>query len=536
MSSELKNKNSVYFPIIIFLTIAIGFLLGRLVYKDNSIVLVSQNVQADKLSNLLYLVENNYVDTVNMSELIEKVIPKVLEELDPHSIYIPKEDYAEIQEPLDGSFEGIGVQFNVQNDTILIVAVISGGPSEKEGLLPGDRIITINDSTFAGQKITSEDVIKNLKGKKGTEVKLGIKRFGFSELLEYTITRDKIPLYSVDASYMIDKKTGYIKISRFAQTTYAEFMEAVYKLKNEGLEKLIIDLRGNSGGYLIEATDIADEFLPKNDMIVFTKGKSRPRSEYFATDRDECADIELAVLVDTWSASASEILAGAIQDNDRGIIIGRRTFGKGLVQEPITFNDGSSLRLTVARYYTPSGRSIQKPYGDNPLEYELEIYQRIEKGELDHLDSTLFADSLKFYTSKGKIVYGGGGITPDIFVPVDTLENSDYLNSLLSKSIIYKFALDYTDKNRIYLGNYSNSEKIIEYLDKQNVVLQLIAYATQNGVEKNEEQYNISKERIKNQLYAYIVRNILGDDEFYKIFNQKDKIYLKAIEELEREL
>jgi len=430
MSSEKTNKNSVYLPIIIFLSIAIGFLLGKLVYQNNEFVLISENSKTDKLSNLLHLIENNYVDSVDMDALIEIVIPKVLEELDPHSIYIPKEDYAEMQESLNGSFEGIGVQFNVQNDTILIIAVISGGPSEKEGLLPGDRIITINDSIFAGQNITSDDVIKNLKGEKGTDVTLGIKREGFDKLLEFTITRDKIPLYSVDASYMVNDKIGYIKVSRFAQTTYAEFMEGVYKLKNEGMQKLIIDLRGNSGGYLIEATDIADEFLPEEDMIVFTQGQARPKSEYYATRNGECGDIEVIVLVDTWSASASEILSGAIQDNDRGLIIGRRTFGKGLVQEPIDFPDGSSIRLTVARYYTPTGRSIQKPYEDDIDDYNFEIFERIEKGELEHIDSTLFADSLKYYTPEGKIVYGGGGITPDIFVGIDTTEYSQYYSDI----------------------------------------------------------------------------------------------------------
>jgi len=535
MTSENKNKSVVYFPIIIFLTLAIGFLLGRLVYKGNNSVFVSDYSHTDKISLLLDLIEENYVDTISTEKLMEIALPKILEELDPHSIYIPAVDYAQTQEPLDGNFEGIGVQFNVQNDTILIVSVISGGPSEKEGLLAGDRIITINDSVFAGKKITSEDVVKNLKGKKGTEVKLGIKRSGLDELLDYTITRDVIPLYSVNASYMYDNEIGYIKIDRFAQTTYTEFMDAIAKLKKQGLKKLILDLRGNSGGYLIEATDIADQFLTKDKMIVFTQGKARPKNEYFATDKDECVDIELVVLTDTWSASASEILSGAIQDNDRGTIIGRRTYGKGLVQEPITFDDGSSIRLTVARYYTPTGRCIQKPYGENSEAYDNEIYTRIENGELEHIDSTLFADSLKFTTPKGKTVYGGGGIMPDIFVAVDTTGYSDYFEKLSIKGLIYKYALEYADNNRTKLSKFTTSEQIINYLNSINFVIIFKTYAENNGVKDINSEFDISKEIIKIQLYAYVVRNILDEDNFYKVYHQIDNVFLKAVEELQKD-
>jgi carboxyl-terminal processing protease len=532
MTSENKNKNIVYFPIIIFLTLTMGFLLGRLVYKNNNSILISNYSKTDKISILLSLIDKNYVDTISIEKLIESAIPKILEDLDPHSIYIPATEFAESQEPLDGSFEGIGVQFNVQNDTILIIDVISGGPSEKEGLLPGDRIITINDSLFAGKNITSDDVVKNLKGEKGTEVKLGIQRAEIADLIYYTITRDKIPLYSVDASYMYDNEIGYIKISRFAQTTYDEFMVAVNKLKKEGMQKLILDLRGNSGGYLIEATDIADEFLTENKMIVYTQGKSRPKLEYFATNKDECIDIELVILVDTWSASASEILSGAIQDNDRGLIIGRRTYGKGLVQEPVTFNDGSSLRLTVARYYTPTGRSIQKPYGKNSEEYDLEIYERIENGELNHIDSTFFADSLKYITPEGKIVYGGGGIMPDIFVPVDTLGYSRYFDKLSAKSLIYKFGLEYSDKNRNILSKYTTSDKLIGYLESQDLISKLKFYADKNGVFDTYGELAISREIIKIQLYSYIVRNIIDENNFYKVYHQIDNVFLRAVDEL----
>lgn len=536
MEQENKNKFNVYFPIIIFLTLTIGFLLGRLVYKENSSVFINtfSSSGTDKISKLLDLIDQNYVDTVSVDKLTETAINKILAELDPHSIYIPAVDYAETQEPLDGSFEGIGVQFNVQNDTILIISVISGGPSEKEGLLAGDRIITINDSLFAGKEITSDDVVKNLKGEKGTVVKLGIKRQDIGDLLFFEITRDKIPLYSVDASYMYDDEIGYIKISRFAQTTYTEFMEAVKELKSQGLKKLILDLRGNSGGYLIEATDIADEFLTKDKMIVYTEGKARPKSEYFATDKDECEDIELVILIDTWSASASEILSGAIQDNDRGTIIGRRSYGKGLVQEPISFEDGSSIRLTVARYYTPTGRSIQKSYGKDLEDYDMEIYDRITNGELEEMDSTLFADSLKFVTAGGKVVYGGGGIMPDIFVAVDTTGYTNYFETVSNKSLIYKFALEWVDNNRSDFSNYKTAKQVETYLNSIDFVSKFKDYAEKNGVKDTKNEFYISKEIIKVQLYAYVVRNILGEDDFYRVYHQIDNVFLRAIEELEK--
>jgi len=527
-----ENKNSkVTMSITIILSILIGLMLGRLVYKDNLLVKKTYDSN-DKLTTLLNLINQNYVDSVSVDSIIEKVIPKILAELDPHSTYIQAVDYAEVQAPLDGSFEGIGVQFNVQNDTILIIDVISGGPSEKEGLIPGDRIITINDSLFVGKKITSDVVIKNLKGKKGTEVKLGIKRAGSKELLSYTITRDKIPLYSVDANYMYDSEIGYIKIDRFAQTTYTEFMKAIDELKSQGMKKLILDLRGNGGGYLIEATDIADEFLPKGDMIVFTQGKSRPREEYFATNKDECIDLDLVVLTDTWSASASEILAGALQDNDRATIIGRRTFGKGLVQEPIGFNDGSSVRLTVAKYFTPTGRCIQKPFGENNEDYENEVYKRIMNGELEKEDTTFYADSLKFVTKKGKVVYGGGGIMPDIFVPMDTTGYSKFLDKLANKNLIYKFSIDYADCNRSVLKKFTTSEILVNYLIGQSVFEKFITFAGKEGVKPENDELKISEKILKVQLYSYIVRNILGEDEFYKVYEQIDNTFLKAVEVL----
>ncbi len=525
------NSSRTLTVLLVVLSVLIGLSLGRLLYKTDMGYANKKFSDDEKLSVLISMINSNYVDSIAVDSIIEKIIPKLLTELDPHSSYISASNFAEIQAPLDGSFEGIGVQFNVQNDTILIIDVISGGPSEKEGLLPGDRIITINDSLFAGKKINSDDVIKNLKGKKGSKVTVGIKRSGHSELLSYTITRDKIPLYSIDADYMYDNEIGYIKIDRFAQTTYAEFMQALTNLKSQGMTKLILDLRGNSGGYLTEATDIADEFLPKGDLIVFTQGRARPKKEYFATNNSNSAEeLEVAVLIDSWSASASEILAGALQDNDRATIIGRRSFGKGLVQEPILFDDGSSVRLTVARYYTPTGRSIQKPYTKDDDDYATEIYNRIKHGELQHEDSTLFADSLKFVTKKGKIVYGGGGIMPDIFVAVDTTEFTNFYDKITAKNLIYQYAIQYADNNRDVLSKLDKADKIVSHLNAQNIFNRFVEFAKKKNITSDDSEIETSKRLITVQLNSYIIRNILGEDDFYRVYHQIDNIFIKAVE------
>ncbi|HES59716.1 MAG TPA: S41 family peptidase, partial [Caldithrix sp.] len=419
---DTKNsKLSIYAPLVLAVVFALGIYLGNLLNfqsKDNKISLKSE---PNKLDLIIDLIESDYVDTVSTSDLIEEAVPYILKNLDPHSIYIPAKDLKQVNEPLEGNFEGIGVQFNLLNDTILVINTISGGPAEKVGLMAGDKIITINDSLFAGKKITNEDVIKNLKGEQGTTVKVGVARIGFDKLLSFEITRNKVPLYSVDVAYMMSEDIGYVKISAFARTTYDEFMQAVNNLHKQGMKKIVLDLRSNTGGYLDAAISIIDEFLEKDKLIVYTEGKARPRYEYKATKNGACLKDELVVLIDSWSASASEIVAGAIQDNDRGTIVGRRSFGKGLVQESSYFRDGSALRLTIARYYTPTGRSIQKSYSKGNDEYELDLLHRYENGEFESADSTVFADSLKFVTKGGKIVYGGGGIMPDVFVAVDTL-------------------------------------------------------------------------------------------------------------------
>ncbi len=525
------KKNNLYTPLFIFLSIAIGLLLGRLIYHDRG----GSNIdltKSDKISALINVVHSQYVDSVSTSEIIEKIIPKVLQQLDPHSVYIPAVKYEETTAPLHGSFDGIGVQFNIQKDTIMIVSVIAGGPSEKEGLLAGDRIVTIDDSTFAGIGITNADVMKNLKGKKGSKVVLGIKRSGRKDLIQIEITRDKIPLYSVETSYMVNENTGYIRVSRFARTTHDEFVSAVKSLKKEGLEKIILDLRGNSGGYLGEAYKIVDEFLDDGKMIVYTEGKAYERENYTSTKGGLCTEMELIVLIDTWSASASEIVAGAIQDNDRGLIIGRRSFGKGLVQTEFEFRDGSYIRLTIARYYTPTGRCIQKPYSDNFDDYEHEIYNRLMNGELENQDSTSFADSLKYRTPEGRVVYGGGGIMPDIFIPIDTTRYSKFYQTVSDKNLIYNFAIEYTDKKRTALTKFENHTQIEKYLENQGVYSQFVNFTKTHKIKSEQLEIDNAKERIKTLLYAYIVRNVLDENNFYKVFNRSDKIYLRAVEEM----
>lgn len=528
-----QKKNFIFTPLIIFLSIAVGLLLGRLIYNTKG-DLISDISKSDKLSSLINIIHSKYVDTISTNEIVEAVIPEILKELDPHSIYIPAEDYAETSAPLQGSFEGIGVQFNINNDTIMVMSVIPGGPSEKEGLLAGDRIITINDSVFAGIGITNDDVMKNLKGEKGSKVYLGIKRHGRKDLIDFEITRDKIPLYSVETSYMATDKTGYIRISRFAKTTHQEFVTAVENLKKEGMTKIILDLRGNSGGYLGEAYKIVDEFLEGDKLVVYTEGKSSPRQDYLATPGGLCMKMDVIVLIDTWSASASEIVAGAIQDNDRGLIIGRRSFGKGLIQNEFEFDDGSYIRLTIARYYTPTGRCIQKPYSDDFEEYEYEIYDRMMHGELENADSTVFADSLKYTTPKGRIVYGGGGIMPDIFVPIDTTKVTDFQRTVGDRNLLYKYAIVVSDKIRNQNKNFKDLESLEKYLDAQNTYANFVEFAKSKKVEVKPEEATEAREYLEVILYAFVARNVLDENSFYKIYNRMDNIYLRAVEEIEK--
>ncbi len=523
-----KNKlSAVIMPIIIVFAIITGMIIEKNINKseiNNFVVYPKTN----KLNSVLNYIQDAYVDSVSKDELVEKTIPAVLKNLDPHSVYIPAKDFKEVNDPLEGNFDGIGVQFNIQKDTVVVIKTIPGGPSELIGLKDGDRIVKVNDSLIAGVKISTTNVMKRLKGPKGTKVKVGIARKSVPELINFVITRDKIPLYSVDISYMINKEVGYIKINKFSKTTHHEFLENILKLKKQGLTKLIIDLRDNGGGYMDEATELADEFLKSGDLIVFTKGRNQPQKNIYATSKGICLNTDVVVLINEWSASASEIFAGAIQDNDRGTVVGRRSFGKGLVQEPILFSDGSSIRLTIARYHTPTGRCIQKPYKNNN-DYYNEITERFIHGEFTKKDSIHFPDSLKFLTQKGKIVYGGGGIMPDVFVPVDTSGFSNYFTKISQKGLEYQFAFDYTDNNRKKLSKFKNYKNLEDYLTKQSILKKFITFAQQKGVKENKKDLKTSGDIIDLRIKALIARNILDNDGFFPIIQKIDTTLQTAV-------
>ena len=528
-----NSKRNIFLPILLALAIATGIFIGKMLPAGTDLQyhssIISRN---DKINNILNIIEANYVDTVNRNQLTESAIPAILKKLDPHSIYIPAKDLARANEPLRRNFEGIGISFNMLTDTILVISTIPGGPSEKLGLLPGDKIIYVNDSLVAGKKIADEDVMGMLKGPKGTVVRIRILRSGYKELIQFEIIRDKIPIYSVDVDYMVNDLAGYIRINSFAVTTYDEFMNGIMELKNKGMKKLILDLRGNSGGVMDAAIKIANEFLKEDQLIVYTLGRAQPRNEARATGKGTFQEGDLVILIDEFSASASEILAGALQDNDRGTIIGRRSFGKGLVQEPLTFADGSGMRLTIARYYTPTGRSIQKPYNDGFDKYYDDLNERYIHGEFEVSDSIQFSDSLKFTTPGGRIVYGGGGIMPDKFVPVDTTMISPYLAKV--RALIYRFALKYTETNREQLKKYTESGEMEKYLNKQALLDQFVRFAEINNVKKDPAGLKTSEKIIHTQLKAYIARNILDNKGFYPIWEEIDTTLRYAIDYLEK--
>ena len=479
----------------------------------------------------MYLINTQYVDSVNIDSLTEKVMPKIIGELDPHSSYIPAEDLEMVNNDLEGSFSGIGVQFSILNDTIMVVDVISGGPSERAGMLAGDRIVAVNDTAFTGKEVTNERVMKHLRGPKYSEVKLTIARPLSDDLIDIVVTRGDIPVNSVDVAFKANDEIGYIKVSKFGKNTYSEFLNALAQLSIEGSSKFIVDLRGNSGGYMESAINMVNEFLPAGYMIVYTKGNSSPMNEVFSNGIGSFQDNQIVVLVDEWSASASEIFAGAIQDNDRGLIIGRRSFGKGLVQQQIPFNDGSAIRLTIARYYTPSGRSIQKEYKMGDVEnYEKDLLNRFEHGEFDSKDSIHVNDSIKYKTLYGRTVYGGGGIMPDIFVPRDTSAYSPYLTQIVNNGIIYQFAFKYSDENRELLSKFKSAKSLVLYLKKNNILDEFVEFAASKGIKARPVYINISRKEILNSLYANITRNILGDKAFYPIALMNDETFLKAIE------
>lgn len=497
------------------------------------------NQAARKLQLAEFAISRLYVDEVNEEELVEKAIISMLEELDPHSTYTNAEEARKMNEPLEGEFEGIGIQFQMMEDTLLVVQPVSGGPSEKVGILAGDRITAVEDTLIAGVKMSTEEIMSRLRGPKGSVVKLTIIRRDIDEPLTFDVKRDKIPIYSLDASYMITPTTGYIRLNKFGANTIEEFQAALSKLQGQGMKDLILDLQGNGGGYLNAAIDLANEFLPQKSLIVYTEGKASKRSEFVAKGNGNFLKGKLVVLVDEYSASASEIVSGAIQDWDRGTIVGRRTFGKGLVQRPIDLPDGSMIRLTIARYYTPSGRCIQKPYEKGEEEdYDNELAKRLEHGELMHADSIHLPDSLMFKTKRlGRTVYGGGGIMPDYFVPIDTTLYSDYHRDLVAKGVVIKTTLNYIEKNRKALTkNYRKFDDFNRKFEVSNELLdELRKEGEKSGVAFNETEYNTSLPRIKAQLKALIARDIWEMSEYYQVMNQTDNVVQQALKIIEKD-
>jgi carboxyl-terminal processing protease len=488
-----------------------------------------------KFDALLQYINYAYVDSTDENKLVENAIVAVLKELDPHSVYIPKDELKKMNEPLEGNFEGVGIQFNIYHDTLMVVSPISGGPSEKVGLRAGDKIIIVDGENIAGIGLQNSDVQKKLRGKKGSRVDVEIKRKGNLELLSFTITRDKIPIYSVDATYMATSEIGYIKVNRFAKNTINEFRDGLDKLKSQNMKHLIIDLRGNGGGYLRTAIQMVDELIGDKKLIVYTQGIKAPKQEYFTTSKGRFENGKLVILINEGSASASEIVSGAIQDYDRGLIIGRRSFGKGLVQKPFSLTDGSAIRLTVARYHTPSGRCIQRPYDDGKEAYYKEFTRRYENGEYMNADSISLPDSLKFKTlNSGRTVYGGGGIMPDVFVPIDTTMSSEYFGKVNRKGLINDFIIDYMENNRAELkATYPDIASFKSSFNAETDILtDFIEFATKNEVEKNEEQIEKSKHLITIRLKALIARSLWDTSAFFQIANDLNDSYLKAIEEI----
>jgi len=470
---------------------------------------------------------------VSREDLTEDAIEGILENLDPHSQYIPAEDFMDVEDQLHSNFEGIGIQFRIEKDTIMVIQTIPGGPSEKAGLFAGDRIVRINDSIVAGTGMASNDAVKLLKGKRGSEVKVSIFRRGLSDLIDFTLIRDVIPTYSIDIAYMVDDSIGYIKMSRFAANTYEEFYNALNKLENEGMTRLILDLRDNTGGYLQASIRIADEFLTDKKLIVYTEGNSRPNSYAYATSKGIFENQELVILINESSASASEIVAGAIQDNDRGLIVGRRSFGKGLVQEQLSFSDGSAVRLTVARYHTPTGRNIQRPYENGTKEYYEELHQRFISGEMENPDSIAFADTIKYYTPAGKVVYGGGGIMPDVYVALKADESDKLYNLLNRQNLIFQFAFDYTDKERASLKQFETVEDFRNNFKVDDKLFnELMEYIKKQDITYTARELADSQQKIKTLLKAYIGRNLLDDAAFYPIYHEVDKVFLIALDTL----
>lgn len=540
----MKNsRHNILFPLVLAAGVLFGIMFGQYLGRNRAqtqmraILSRSGLGAANKLVQTCMLVEGRFVDSISMDSLSELVIPLMMRELDPHSVYIPAREMQEVNEPLEGEFDGIGVMFNAATDTVIVLSVIPNGPSAKAGIAAGDRIILIDGDTVAGVKMPQNDIVKRLRGPRGTEVRLSLQRRGIDDPVEVTVVRDAIPIESIESAFMANGDTGYVRLSQFARTSYAELMKALAELRDEGMRKLIFDLRGNSGGYLDQAILIANEFLPAGRLIVYTEDRDRRQVKEFSDGTGTAADISLAVLIDEGSASSSEILAGAVQDNDRGTIIGRRSFGKGLVQHQLPYADGSALRLTVARYYTPTGRSIQKPYvnGDDE-DYEMDMVRRYRNNEFFSQDSIRFADSLKFTTPAGKTVYGGGGIMPDVFVPMDTTDITKYYVEVTGRNILYRYTIEYADAHREALNGVHTLGELTALLDADKGMFDdFVRYAAAKGVKPVPSEIARSRKIMEAQLRAYIGRNTpLEETGFYANYYVVDDPVLKALEVFDR--
>lgn len=541
----MNKKTKILLPLIVAVTLVLGLWIGsvasgnRYARISSELIRSMGNTPHDKLSYVMQIIDAVYIDPVNMDTIREALMPELMAQLDPHSIYIPATDMSDVNENLEGEFDGIGVVFNMATDTIVVLNVIAGGPSYKAGVMPGDRIVTIDGKTVAGVKFPQDSVMKLLRGKRGTKVNVGIGRGMADELVDIEIIRDKIPINSIDAAFMLTPTTGFIKLSSFSRNSHKELVEAIEKLEKEGMKSMIFDLRDNSGGYLDQAILIANEFLPAGKMIVYTEDRFEQRQVEYSDGTGEVTDIPLVILINEYSASSSEILAGAVQDNDRGTIIGRRSFGKGLVQNQLPLPDGSAVRLTVARYYTPTGRSIQKPYemGMSAEEYEADILNRYLHNEVFSADSIVFNDSLRFVTEGGKVVYGGGGIMPDIFVPIDTVGVTDYYAEVMNKNILYRYTLDYVDKHRSKVNKLTTIAELTAFLDSEpSLVDDFVRYAEREGVRATRKEIEASRGLLLAELRAYIGRNTpLEDAGFYVNIYPIDNTLLSAVKELEDE-
>ncbi len=522
----------IYTPIILAVVLAFGIMIGNFMGKQGGQMVKSSGYSSTgKLDYILNTIDKQYVDTVDVDSLTELLIPQLLEELDPHTNYIPAKDLQSVNEELQGNFGGVGVQFRIFDDTVMVIHVIDGGPSQKVGIKDGDRLIAVDDSVIAGVGFKNDDVMDALRGKRGTLVKVKAYRPYENKTFEFEIKRGTIPVESVEVAYMLNAHTGYINVARFGQNTYNEFLLALARLKQQGATAMVIDLRGNTGGYLGAAIGMINEFLKRGEMIVYTDGKAQRRQEYKADGSGSCQNMRVAVLLDEWSASASEIFAGAIQDNDRGIVIGRRSFGKGLVQNQQTLSDGSALRLTIARYYTPSGRCIQKNYEKGAEDYAEDLWNRYQHGEMDSKDSISFKNTKSFTTKNGRKVYDSGGIMPDIFIPRDTTGVTRFSRKVSNKGLVVRYAFFYVDKNRIKLMNISKEggvDALLSYLKSQNLFPGLLALAKKEGIRPKGNDLKVSRQMMETQMYASIAQNVMDSEGFYPIIKDLDNTLLEA--------